>query len=147
MPKNSSNRPKKPVDEEHRLALEKVKELSTKISKLSVERRKVAPLDKYNNLSGITKSGALPRKKKVREFFHPTLDYVFAEVSNSPYLTHPLENYSTETLLTSKRLRTLKRNNVGKKLREIEDIPVDIDKSREIFMKEVVEFLPRFEVG
>jgi hypothetical protein len=139
---------KNPVNSEEKVAIDKVKALTMQIHKLQDERKRVSPLSRYNNnMSGVVNKPYAPPKLSKRAFHHPHLDYVFAEVSNSPYLTNPLDNYSKETLYTSSKLRKLKVANKGKHLRDIHDVPCDMQKAEKTFIHDVIEFQPRFDVS
>jgi hypothetical protein len=142
-----------PINEEQRVAMEKIKELGLQIHKLHDERRRVSPMSKYNGVPGHLNASTTSRrtkggpKKNKRAFYHPNLDYVYAEVTHSPYLTPPNRNYSKETLYTSSKLRKLKVANQGKPLRDIQDTPCDVEKAEEDFVHKVIEYKPLFDVS
>lgn len=147
-----------PVNEEQRKALEKIKNLSVQIQKIHEERKRTSPLRRFNNTSSTLNTSTIVSKKttgtassrykkKKNVLYHPNLDYVFAEVTNSPYLTSPGLNYSKETLFTSSKLRKLKVANQGKRLRDIQDTPCDVEKAEQYFMKEIIDYHPRFDVS
>lgn len=140
-----------PINEEQRIAMDKIKELGLQIHKIQDERKRVSPLSRFNNPSGLNTSTTISKKStahpKKNKFYHPNLDYVFAEVTNSPYLTPPGRNYSQETLYTSSKLRKLKVANQGKPLRDIQDTPCNVEKAEEDFVHKVIEYKPIFDVS
>lgn len=144
-----------PINEEQRVAMDKIKELNFQIQKIHEERKATSPMRRFNTLhSGPSahngsklskKSNASKRNKRV--FYHPNIDYVYAEVTNSPYLTKPDQNYSKETLFTSSKLRKLKVANQGRPLRDIQDTPCNVEKAEEDFLHKVIEYKPLFDVS
>lgn len=142
-----------PINEEQRIAMDKIKELGLQIHKIQDERRRVSPMSRYSAAANgslhasttVSRRTKTPKKGK-HTFYHPNLDYVYAEVSHSPYLTPPDLNYSKETLYTSSKLRKLKVANQGKPLRDIQDTPCDVEKAEDDFVHKVIEYKPLFDV-
>mmetsp|Transcript_20372 Transcript_20372/g.37822 ORF Transcript_20372/g.37822 Transcript_20372/m.37822 type:complete len:703 (-) Transcript_20372:151-2259(-) len=140
-----------PINEEQKLAMDKIKELNIQIQKIHDERKATSPMRRFNggpsghNRSKISKKSIASKPTK-RVFYHPNIDYVYAEVTNSPYLTKPDQNYTKETLFTSNKLRKLKVANQGRPLRDIQDTPCNVEQAEEDFLHKVIEYKPLFDV-
>ena len=114
-----------------------------------------SPMRRFNTLNSGNPSHSTSKtfkkstvsKSTKRVFYHPNIDYVYAEVTNSPYLTRPDQKYSKDTLFMSSKLRKLKVANQGKPLRDIQDTPCNVEKAEEDFLHKVIEYKPLFDVS
>ncbi len=86
-------------------AEQKLQIITAQIFELRRQRKAVSPdgseiTKKKIKNKGLNATDKLPKSqhKVVREYFHPNLEYVMAEVAYSPYLTSPIKHYSEETL-------------------------------------------------
>lgn len=94
-------------------AEEKLKEITEKIAQIRLQRRQLSPDGKDTDKRKSNKRSELAHRqspkpgspsspgfdaKIVREYFHPQLEYVIAEVAYSPYMTSPIESYPSHTL-------------------------------------------------
>lgn len=128
----------------------KIKHLNDQIHKIQAKRKQLSPIGekathKPNHHQPEQK--AKEHRKIKKQFHHPNLDFVIANVANSPYLTSPEVAYSTITIQSANKIRYLK--NLGKNIRDAtpeETGGIDYDESKKVFMNDVVNFRPRFEV-
>ena len=86
-------------------AEQKLQIITAQIFEIRRQRKAVSPdgsevSKKKSNKKGLHATEKVPKlhHKIVREYFHPNLEYVMAEVAYSPYLTSPIKHYSEETL-------------------------------------------------
>ena len=117
MPRSPSSSPQRTtITAKGPTAEEKLQEITDKIAQIRLQRRrlstdgkdKVAHKSKRSEKPGRHQSPAAKSpgspgspdfdNKVVREYFHPQLDYVIAEVAYSPYMTSPIETYPSHTL-------------------------------------------------
>lgn len=70
---------------------------------------------------------------------HPNLEYVIAEVSMSPYLTDPVDNYPISNLKTFEKIRDLRQK--GLKYEDVPkaELPFDYEKVRDTFVNEILQ--------
>ena len=152
-------------------AEQKLKEITDKIASIRLQRRQLSPdgktkEKKTKNKKKSNKELVRPSspatgspeminpessqfspggfQKITREFYHPQLDYVIAEVAHSPYMVSPIENYNGDTLHLSQKIRNLKC--LGKKSSELADHewPCNFAEAKKIFTR-VVNFKATFE--
>lgn len=110
------------------------------------ERKKLSPISKYS-IHNTKANKKIEPTKPPQRFFHPKLEYIIAEVSNSPYLVHPEHAYSKKNIKNADIIRDMKFS--GQKLRDFTSdlIPFDIKESKSVFLSEVVGFEARFDVA
>lgn len=119
MPRTPSSSPQRATSvSKGPTAEEKLQDITDKIAQIRLQRRRLSPDGKDqaahksrrgggekpgHRQSPATKSPGSPGSpgfdnRVVREYFHPQLDYVIAEVAYSPYMTSPIETYPSHTL-------------------------------------------------
>jgi hypothetical protein len=110
---------------------EKIKAVRAEMNSLSPESKKKA-----------VKLPEIKEKNKKKQFYHPNLDFVMAEMAYSPYLCAPDEKYTSKTFLSAKvgELRFEKKTEAEKK------IPYDLSVAKRRFMTEIVSFNPSFTI-
>lgn len=153
MPRRKRGDKGDPITQEEQAAMDKIKDLNERIQKLHEERKKTSPMRRFNTLNShsrstpkLSKKSTATTKSSKHTFYHPNIDYVYAEVTNSPYLTRPDQKYSKNTLFMSTKLRKLKVANQGKPLRDIQDTPCNVEKAEEDFVRKVIDYKPKFDV-
>jgi hypothetical protein len=84
----------------HLTAAERLEQITLQINEIRRQRRDVSPEgSQFSKKNKKTNKDKVKSNKKVtREYFHPNLEYVMAEVAYSPYMTSPVSKYSEETL-------------------------------------------------
>ena len=153
--KRSSETKQKPTAEEKLKGIElKLREVREKRKFMEIEKL-AKEEEAFEALSGHKKKKPkkkfqlkkIPVKKSNKlEFHHPYVDYIFADVVNSPYMTKPLDHYPKATFTIVEQLRELKRKGI-----KFSDIPKDkqpynIDEVRNTFIEEVVKFHANYNV-
>jgi hypothetical protein len=129
-------------------AEEKLSDITRKLQEVRLLRRQLSPVStKKKKLKKKSDSNQRQHKSKVtREYFHPQLEYVIAEVAHSPYMISPTQRYPEETLQLSGKIRNLKA--LGKRSNELrpEERPCDFGEARKIFTK-IINFRQSYEAG
>jgi hypothetical protein len=128
-------------DERKEELSQQLKSISQRLAKIQVEKRKLSPL--YRPATTTTKQENKKEKTK-REFFHPKLEFVMAEAAYSPYLTPPTANYGQKTLHYPSKMKEIRFQ--GRDPIPEEGFPVDVNFARRRFVKEIIQFKPRFDV-
>lgn len=118
----------------------KLLEIDEKIKAVRAEMNSLSPESKKN--SKAVKLPEIKDKNKKKQFYHPNLDFVMAEMAYSPYLCAPDEKYTSKTFLSAKvgELRFVKKAEAEKK------IPYDLSVAKRRFMTEIVSFNPSFTI-
>jgi hypothetical protein len=88
-------------------------------------------------------ASTLTRHKGKAPLCHPKLDYVIADAALSPYLTNPAKMYTVSQLRLPDIIREIRFRSHGP---EATTLPLNIGKSREVFMREVMAYKQEFSV-
>lgn len=133
-------------------AKQKINELAEKIRALRLQRESMNPQSTVTsppkkaksttaNTSTRTSTSKLSKTKKEKKHFHPNLDIVVAEMANSPYLTAPLEKYSSKSIRLGPELMKIRFEGKvkGAKIKK-KDIPCDLKTAKKVWKKEIDEF-------
>lgn len=135
---------------------EEIQKMTAKIKALKLLRQQQNPKNKYNEMNKLKHEAAVSKtadsdsvttsskkRSNKRRLHHPNLDSVYVGVAHSPYLTDPAAVYTKDTIRTSNVLRQL--NKTGIELKMINDLPFDLQKSKDTFV-EALTYAPSFEV-
>ncbi len=119
--------------------------LETITKQLADVRLKRTELKKYDDgrIYGPKKDYTTVPKKL---FSHPKLDFVYGEIMYSPYMTNPKDNYPKETYQMADKLKSLKHKNVAFKDLPAEEKPYDEKQLKKLFIREVCNYNPKFNV-
>jgi hypothetical protein len=128
-------------DPEKEELTQKLHSISTRLAQIQLEKRKLSPLYRP---STSPKKDKKEKKNQKREFYHPKLEFVMAEAAYSPYLTPPTASYGEKTLRYPSKMKEIRFQ--GRDPIPEEGFPVDVDFARRRFVKEIINFKPRFEV-
>jgi hypothetical protein len=143
-PQKPESRPgtgKSQCDPEKEELKSKLHSISARLAKIQLEKRKLSPLYRP---STSPKKEKKEKKSHKREFYHPKLEFVMAEAAYSPYLTPPTASYGEKTLRFPSKMKEIRFQ--GRDPIPEEGFPVDVDFARRRFVKEIINFKPRFEV-
>jgi hypothetical protein len=138
----TKERPATSPDQQKEELSQQLKSISQRLAKIQVEKRKLSPL--YRPTTPNTNKQETKKEKRKREFFHPKLEFVMAEAAYSPYLTPPTANYGQKTLHYPSKMKEIRFQ--GRDPIPEEGFPVDVEFARRRFVKEIIQFKPRFEV-
>lgn len=142
-PKSGQGAGSKKLECEKDELAKKLQSISQRLSEIQSEKRKLSPLSRPSTAPKKETSEKKTKPHK-REFFHPKLEFIMAEAAYSPYLTPPTASYGKKTLhypFKMKEIRFQGRDPIPE-----EGFPVDIDFAKRRFVKEIINFKPRFEV-
>jgi hypothetical protein len=122
-------------------ATEKLDEITKQIHELRHQRhqtmigqskgRKFGPKTDYSS-------------RPIRKLHHPKLEYIYGEIVFSPYLTKLSKPYPKEVYSMSAKLKDLKREGFDFASASPDQLPFDVKKTKNEFIREVVNFEPNF---
>jgi hypothetical protein len=133
--KSLTNASQQDVKDQKKFEL-KLLDIDAKIRAVRAEINSISPETKKKTV----KLPEIKEKNKKKQFYHPNLDLVMAEMAYSPYLFAPDQKYTTNTFLSAKvgELRFEKKEEALRK------IPYDLSEAKKRFLKEVISFNPSF---
>jgi len=121
-------------------AANKIKTLTQELIRLRQERKKLYPSYEPSNSHQPVKRQQSPPRPRMEV----DMDVVHVASAHSPYLVRPEFGYTNKILKTNVELRQTVGANAGKKLRDVEGLPYDIESSKEVYDKEVVQFRAKY---
>jgi hypothetical protein len=117
---------------------ERIKSLTSDLINLRQERKKLYPSYDYHRPPVIP----TPEPEPVRMVVD--LDAVKIAAAHSPYLVRPEDGYTSKILNTNVELRETMGAHSGKKLKDMADLPYDLEDSKNVYLEKVVNFRAKY---
>lgn len=119
---------------------DKLVEIEKKLQEVKQQREKLSEADVLVLRSKTTVSAEklqaryeILTKKPKKKFFHPKLEYIYAEVSLSPYMTDPNEAYPDTATKGLEKIHDLRFKNAS-----VEELPFDKREMKKKFVNDVL---------